>query len=244
MGLALPAPRRAPLRVRARSDGKPPGHHPRACPGAGTASAGAVAPGAVSCCLPRALMRPFSGLGGLDGFRRDDLRIRRGMARIVIPGHGCRDGDRRAGTVRRDRRVRRRSPAYPRFSSGGVSQRKASRWPVSGEIGAQRSETTPSAIQALSRGALHSAGEPFPCAGGRARFAARQFRHQEGRRARWDGPPARVDRGSCGPCRNRAPRGPRARARCALPAPSWRAWRARSARFIRSRAESPARRCV
>ena len=61
--------------------------------------------------------------------------------------------------------ARRRSLA----SSTGTRQRKASSAPVTGETGAQRSETTPSAVQAGSRGALtarasHSRTRPaWPC---------------------------------------------------------------------------------
>ena len=57
----------------------------------------------------------------------------------------------------------------PPCSSTGTRQRKASSAPVTGDTGAQRSDTTPSAVQAGSRGALtarasHSRTRPaWPC---------------------------------------------------------------------------------
>src|SRR5581483_7062483 len=46
------------------------------------------------------------------------------------------------------------APTGSSTAATGTRQRKASRAPVTGDRGAQRSETTPSAVQAGSRGAL------------------------------------------------------------------------------------------
>ena len=62
--------------------------------------------------------------------------------------------------------------------SGGARQTKASRRPVTGETAAQRSETTPSAIQAGSAGP-GGAGEPFAAAAGSAVLGLFQIGHDQ-----------------------------------------------------------------